>query len=240
MFARAVAAFSHRVLQTSRRKSLSTHQYLSAAAIQYRSLKEATPEEWKVGIQQFNKVASSSQQAIRMLDMLRVQKGTNIGALVDLYEHGLQTATRAYRDGANEETIVVALLHDVGELITPISHGEIAGSILRPYISQQNYWILMHHEIFQAYYYGDAAGATVDKNARDDFKDHEFYEECIKFCEKWDQAAFDPEYDTLPLEFFEPMVHRVLARRPYTDPELLNDPINVAKSKIAGGYPEAN
>merc|ERR1712190_626371 len=97
----------------------------------------------------------------------------------DMMEHGLQTATRALRDGANEETIVCALFHDIGEVMTPCNHGEVAGALLRPYIFPENYWILIHHEIFQAYYYQDAASLT-EKDTRDRFKDSEHYEACIQ------------------------------------------------------------
>jgi predicted HD phosphohydrolase len=115
----------------------------------YTSLKQATAADLENGIVYFSKVASSERRAERLLQMLKDQQGINIGCMVDLYTHGLQTATRAHRDGQDEETVVCALLHDIGELITPVAHGEIASSILRPYISPENYWILHHHEIFQ-------------------------------------------------------------------------------------------
>jgi predicted HD phosphohydrolase len=113
--------------------------------------------------------------------MLTDQKGLALGCQVDLFEHALQTATRCYNDVIartkaetpeqkaaltpagltvdDEELVVVALLHDIGETLSPINHGEVAAGILRPFISPRNYWILMHHEIFQLYYYGEAAGA---------------------------------------------------------------------------------
>lgn len=101
---------------------------------------------------------------------------------------------------------------------------------MRPYISPQNHWILSHHEIFQAYYYGDAMG--VDKNARDKFKDHPFFPACEEFCGKWDETAFDPNYESLPLSEFEPMLVRLLNRRPYNIAGQLNETINQAKASL--------
>ncbi len=131
------------------------------------------------------------------------------GYQVDRHEHSLQSATRAYRDGADEETIVAALLHDLGDELSPYNHSEFAASILRPYVSDKLYWIVKHHGVFQMYYYAHLTGG--DRNARDRFRDHPYYQDAVDFCEKWDQRSFDPAYESLPLEFFEPMVRRVFA-----------------------------
>lgn len=203
----------------------------------FRSLKEATKEEWPKQMIQFNKVATSLKMAERALNLFRQLKGMNIGNLVDQYEHGLQTATRAFRDDADEETVVCALLHDLGEVMTPINHGEVAGALLRPYISPQNYWILIHHEVFQAYYYQDVAELP-EKNTREMFRDNQYFDACVNFCEKWDQASFDPDYKSLPLEHFEPMVQRTFAKTPYWHPDHKCDATNAAKMRIAGGYPQ--
>ena len=106
----------------------------------------------------------------------------------------------------------------------------IAGSLLRPYISPKNYWILTHHEIFQAYYYGDAM--NIDKNTRDRFKDQPYYGACEEFCGRWDETAFDPDYESLPLTEFEPMLVKILSRTPYIQPGLLNDQLNGAKAAL--------
>ena len=180
----------------------------------FTDLKKARKEDCSLMMRGFNKVASPTQNAERILKMFRDQKGVNIGTTVDLYEHGLQTATRALRDGCDEETVVVALLHDLGECWSPINHGEIVASLLRPYISPQNYWVLVHHELFQAYYYQDAFELK-EKNSRDRFKDSPHWKACETFCEKYDSPAFDPDYDSLPLEHFEPMVIRIFNRKPY-------------------------
>ena len=105
-----------------------------------------------------------------------------------------------------------------------------AGSLLRPYISPQNYWILMHHEIFQAYYYGEAM--NVDKNTRDKFRDHPHFSACEEFCGRWDEISFDPNYESLPLSEFEPMVIRLLERKPYSMAGQLEDRISQAKASL--------
>lgn len=169
--------------------------------------------------------------ANRVMDMLRGLKGLNVGSCIDLYDHSLQSATRALRDGADVETVVCALLHDVGELLAPICHGEVAGSLLRPYISPKNYWVLIHHEIFQAYYYGDAM--NVDKDARDRFRAHPYYDACEEFCRRWDENSFDPDYDNLPLEHFAPMVQAIFERDPYSLAGHMEEPINEAKASLS-------
>lgn len=202
----------------------------------YRSLKECTPQEWAKSTECFNKVATPDLMAERALNLFKQLIGVNIGNLVDQATHGLQTATRAHRDGADEETVVCALLHDLGEVMSPVNHGEIAAGLLRPYVSPCNYWILAHHEVFQAYHYQHAAELPV-KDSRERFRGHPHFEACADFCEKWDQPSFDPDYDTLPLEFFEPMVRRIFARSPYWHPDHGAEAVNAAKMEIAGAYP---
>jgi len=147
-----------------------------------------------------------------VLGLLKMMQGPKLGYQIDRYQHSLQTATRAERDGADEETIVCALLHDIGDVVAPDNHSELAAAVLRPYVSDKNYWILKHHGVFQGYYYFDKVG--LDRDARDRFRDSPYYEDCVRFCECWDQTSFDPDYDTLPLEHFEPMVRRVMGGEP--------------------------
>lgn len=146
------------------------------------------------------------------LDLLRALAGPKRGYQVDRYEHSLQTATRAERDGADEETVVCALLHDIGDLLAPENHSQLAAAILRPYVSEENHWTIAHHGIFQGYYYFHHLGQ--DRDARERFRDHPSYRRTVDFCANWDQRSFDPDYDTLPLEIFEPMARRLFAREP--------------------------
>jgi len=145
-----------------------------------------------------------------IFDMLKKLDGHPLGMKINRYQHSLQTATRAQRDGADEETIVCALLHDIGDILTPQNHSQLAAAILRPYVSEKKHWVVAHHGIFQGYYYFHHKGQ--DRDAREAFRDHEHFQACADFCEKWDQNSFDPDYDTLPLEAFEPMVRRVFEK----------------------------
>ncbi len=127
---------------------------------------------------------------------------------VDRLTHSLQTATRALRDGADGELIVVALLHDVGESLGPMNHGEIAAAVLHPFISEQNHRLFAHHGLFQTYFYGDHLG--LDPNARDVYRASPFFDATAAFCAEWDEVSFDPDYPTEPMSTFEPIVRRVL------------------------------
>lgn len=126
-------------------------------------------------------------------------------------EHSLQSATRAHRDGKDDEYVAAALLHDIGDELAPYTHGAMVGAILKPYVSERMCWVVEKHPLFQAYYYGHLIGA--DRNARDKYKDHPYYDDCVEFCEKYDQNCFDPDYDSLPLSFFEPLIHRVFGKQ---------------------------
>ena len=150
----------------------------------------------------------------RLLELLKAMKGDKLGYQVDRYTHSLQSATRAESDGADEETVVCALLHDLGDVIAPDNHSEVIASILRPYISEKNHWVLKHHGLFQGYYYFHHIGG--DRSVRERYMDHPFYQDCVDFCEKWDQTSFDPDYPTLPLEYFEPMVRKVFKAPKHT------------------------
>lgn len=125
-------------------------------------------------------------------------------------EHCLQTATRAERDGADEETVVCALLHDIGDVLAPTNHSQVAAALLRPYIGEQNCWVIEHHGLFQGYYYFHHY--DLDRNERDRYKEHPYYEACINFCQRWDQTSFDPDYVSSPLEHFEPSIRAILGR----------------------------
>lgn len=129
-------------------------------------------------------------------------------------EHCLQTATRAARAGAEEEMIVAALLHDIGDELALFDHASYAASIIRPFVSEKTHWIVKHHDVFQGYYYWDKLGA--DKHARERFRDHPWFDDCEAFCREWDCPSFDPEYDSLPLDHFMPMVQRIFSRQPYS------------------------
>jgi predicted HD phosphohydrolase len=129
--------------------------------------------------------------------------------------HSLQTATRALKDGADQELIVAALIHDVGDELAPFNHSEIAAGIIRPYVRPEVTWIVEQHGLFQTYYYAHHYGR--DRNGRDKFRDHPWYQACKDFCANWDQSSFDPDYPTEPLSTFEPMLREIFSR-PAHDP----------------------
>ena len=153
----------------------------------------------------------------RLLDevigMLNRLAGDKIGYKVDRYEHSLQTASRAFRDGADEETVVCALLHDIGDTLAPENHAQLGAAVLRPYVSADNHWLIQHHAVFQGYYYYHHIG--MDRDERERYRGHPMFERTAAFCEKWDQCSFDPDYDTMPFSAFEPMLRRLFARRPF-------------------------
>jgi len=146
----------------------------------------------------------------RVLAHLKMLKGDCGGFPVDRLEHSLQSATLAYRDRMDEEYVVCALLHDIGDILASINHAELAATILKPFVSEENHWMLQNHGIFQGYYFFHHLG--LDRNMREQFRQHQSFERTALFCSRHDQNAFDPNYDTMPLDAFEPMVQRVMAR----------------------------
>ena len=206
----------------------------------YTSLATATADDFTLQDAAFADVSAS--QADRVLALLRHETSGTFLHTLDLLEHSLQSATRAHRDGADEELVVVALLHDIGEVLCPGNHGEVAAGLLRPYISAENHWLLLHHEVYQAHYYAEAMNERpgmnpIDPDLRDRFKDHPCHAHTVHFCENYDQTSFDPEYDSLPLEFFEPMVRRVFAREPWKHTGGAQQEPAIAKAELASAYP---
>ncbi|MCC0016894.1 MAG: HD domain-containing protein [Rhodobiaceae bacterium] len=152
----------------------------------------------------------------RILRELRAQgEETLPGYKITRLEHGLQAATRARREGADVDWIVAALLHDIGDGLAPQNHDRFAAEILRPFLREEVCWVVEHHGIFQMHYYAHHYGW--DRDARERFRDHPCFQSCADFCERWDQASFDPGYDSDPLESFEPLVREVFARKAYDD-----------------------
>ena len=135
--------------------------------------------------------------------------------------HSLQAATRAMRDGADDELLVAALIHDIGDELAPYNHTEIAAAIIRPYVRPEVTWIVEKHGLFQNYYYVHHFGGN--RNARDEFRDHPWYQACKDFCANWDQNSFDPDYPSEPLSTFEPLLRRVFSRPPH-DPRYVIAP----------------
>ena len=145
-----------------------------------------------------------------LVDLLGRLRGPTLGYPVDRCDHSLQSATRALRAGESVDLIVGALLHDVADGFAPENHSQAAAALLKPYVDERTEWIIRHHGVFQGYYYFHHLGG--DRDARDRYADSPFYDDCVHFCAAYDQNCFDPDYDTLPVEAFRPMLEEVFGR----------------------------
>jgi len=184
------------------------HHGSSEERAQFHSMEEGTQEDWAIIARDY--VGFAAGLPDRVLAHLKLLDGDFGGFPIDRLTHSLQTATRAYRDGRPESYVVMALLHDIGDTLGSYNHPEIAAAILHPFVSEEEHWICRNHGAFQGYYYFHYLG--IDRNVREKYRDNPYFDACAEFCAKYDQSAFDPDYDTLPLEFFEPMLRRVMAR----------------------------
>ncbi len=187
--------------------------------VSFTQMKDGTEDEYLL-LQKLEK-PYLAMTADRILDELRRQGEVSLeGYKINRLEHGLQSATRAERDGADIDWIVGALLHDIGDGLAPQNHDRFSAEVIRPFVRWDVTWVVEHHGIFQMLYY--AHHYNWDENARDQFKDHPCFDSCAAFCERWDQSSFDPEYDMQPLEHFEPMLRKVFARKAY-DPDIIRE-----------------
>tara|TARA_Y100000748_G_scaffold68063_1_gene55448 strand:- start:1306 stop:1860 length:555 start_codon:yes stop_codon:yes gene_type:complete len=152
--------------------------------------------------------------ADRLLKFMSGLNSTLEGYKISRLEHSLQTATRALNDKAGDEMIVAALFHDIGDELAPLNHAEYAAAVLKPYVSEKTRWIVEKHGEFQMYYYAHHLGGN--RNQREKYRDHKYYQETIDFCEKWDQKSFDPNFKSLSLKEFEPFVKKIFGRKPYS------------------------
>jgi len=175
---------------------------------QFTAMTEGTAEDWKIISDHYREFSKDLPN--RVIEHLKLLDGDFGGFPVDRLQHSLQAATLAHRDGKDEEYVVMALLHDIGDTLGPYNHADIAATMLQPFLSEKNHWIVKHHGIFQGYYFFHHIG--LDRNQRDQFESSPHYKDCAEFCEKYDQNAFDPAFKAESLEFFEPMIQNVMAR----------------------------
>ncbi len=173
----------------------------------FAAMVDGTPEEWGIIMKSsLDHFTGLPDRVLAHMEMLRSDFG---GFAVDRLEHSLQTATRAAEDGRDDEYVVCALLHDIGDTLGPLNHAGIAAAILQPFVVEQNYWMVDKHGIFQGYYFFQYVG--LDKNLRDQFKGHEYFDYTEEFCRKYDQCSFDSSYKSMLLSDFEPALRRVLS-----------------------------
>ena len=171
-------------------------------------MQDSTHADWQLIAGEFRHFADSL--ADRVACHLQLLAGDYGGFPVDRLTHSLQTATRALRAGRDEEYVVCALLHDIGDTLGTFNHPDIAAAILQPFVSEANHWMVRHHGIFQGHYFFHHIG--LDRDLRDQFRASEHYELTVEFCELFDSPAFDPAAETLPITEFMPMLKRVLAQ----------------------------
>ncbi|MFB0930603.1 MAG: peptidase [Ascidiaceihabitans sp.] len=179
-------------------------------------MKDGTAEEYAFLTK--NETEHAKGTADKLLQALvNLDEGLS-GYKITRLGHSIQSATRAWRDGADIDWVVCALLHDIGDIYAPYNHDEYAAAILRPFVREQCSWCVQAHGDFQMVYYGHHVGGNPNK--RDQFTGHIYFDDCALFCERWDQSSFDPDYDTLSIDFFAPMVREVFARQAY-DPDVI-------------------
>jgi len=183
--------------------------------VEFTEMKHGTREEYEFLRDQER--TFNSMTADRILRELASQAEETIGGYkITRLEHGLQSATRAERDGADIDWIVAALLHDIGDGLAPQNHDKMAAEIIRPFVREEVSWVVEHHGVFQMVYYPHHYEGW-NQYEREKYKDSPYYQACVDFCERWDQSSFDPDYDTKPLEYFEPMVREVFDRKAYDE-----------------------
>jgi predicted HD phosphohydrolase len=169
---------------------------------------QSTAEQWAVIGRETSE--HQSRVADRALDMLRSLSEITDGFAVDQLTHSLQTATRAERAGADEEVVFASLLHDIGKAVSVPNHPEIAAAIIKPYVGSDTYNMIRAHQDFQGRHYYHHFGG--DPDARAKYEGEPWFDLAARFADDWDQVAFDPDYDTLPLEHFEPLVRARCAK----------------------------
>lgn len=197
--------------------------------VSFSAMKDGTREDYLL-LQRLEKphVAATADRIMR--ELARMADDTLDGYKITRLEHGLQSATRALREGADTDWIVAALLHDIGDGLAPQNHDRFAAEILRPFLREECTWVVEHHGAFQLVYYAHHYGWDPDERER--HKDNRYYQSCVDFCERWDQSSFDPDYRSEPLERFEPLVREVFARKAY-DPAVIRPGVVLGLPAVA-------
>jgi len=168
----------------------------------FTSFEESTKDDWSLIMSQRGELEGSLPD--RILEQMEHLRNDYGGFPVNRLEHSVQTATRAEKDGRDDEYVLCALLHDVGDPLAPFNHPEIAAAIVKPFVSEANHWMVEHHGIFQGYYFWHHIG--LNRNTRDRFSNHQHYDRCEEFCAEYDGPAFDPNYQSNPIEHYEPLI----------------------------------
>jgi predicted HD phosphohydrolase len=174
----------------------------------FKRMQDSTQQDWQVIGSEFMQFTQGLPD--RVIKHLQILQGDYGGFPIDRYSHSLQTATRALKDGRDDEYVVCALLHDIGDTLGSFNHPDIAAAILKPFVSEANLWTVQQHGIFQGYYFFHHIG--MDRDMREQFRGHQYFERTAEFCELYDSPAFDAKAETLPISEFEPMLRRLFAQ----------------------------
>ncbi|NER14998.1 HD domain-containing protein [Leptobacterium flavescens] len=178
----------------------------------FTAMKEGTAEDFKIIAANDRETAGELPE--RLIEHLREMAHDDGAYRISRLDHVLQCATRAYRDGAEEDWVIAALFHDIGDVLAPFTHGQVAAEIIRPFVKEEVAWVVRNHGTFQMHY--NKSLSEEERRSRDKFKDHPYYQLAVDFCEKWDQNSFDPAYPTERLEFFIPLIKKVFGRQPFS------------------------
>ena len=191
--------------------------------VKFKHMKDGDKEDYLLLQKYEEKYVSLTYERI-IEELTRQGKNTMEGYKITRLDHGLQSATRAYNDGADIDWIVGALLHDIGDGLAPQNHDRFSAEVIRPYVREEVTWIISMHGLFQMFYFGPKEyignEIGIDKSLRERYKDHKWFSSCDKFCRDWDQMSFDPDYPTKSLDYFKPLVNEIFSRTPF-DPKFV-------------------
>ena len=179
--------------------------------VSFTAMKEGTAADFQMISNNDKEAAKKLPQ--RIIDHLKLLGDDDGAYQISRLDHVLQTATRCERDGADDDWIIAALMHDIGDMLAPYTHADLAAEIIRPFVREEVYWVVKYHGYFQMHYNINLPEAK--QKSREQFKDNPYYQSAIDFCENWDQCSFDPDYATLPLAHFVPLIERVFTRPPH-------------------------
>ena len=183
----------------------------SNKTVGFTAMKDGSAEDYL--IIKANDEKTAQELPDRLIDHLKEMEKDDGAYQINRLEHVLQCATRAARDGAGDDWVVAALLHDIGDVLAPFTHGAVAAEILKPFVNEEVEWVIRHHGTFQMFY--NKSLSEADRTLRDKYRDYPYYQSAVDFCEKWDQCSFDPGYESEKLEFFLPIIKRVFSRQPF-------------------------
>ena len=176
----------------------------------FKSLSTSTAEDWTTICAEHRRLVAGLPD--RILAHMRLLDSDYGGFPVDRLQHSLQSALLAAEDGRDEEYVVCALLHDIGDTLGAANHPDVSAAIVQPFVSEANHWMIKHHGIFQGYNFFHHIG--MDRNMRDAYRASPWFDYTAEFIAKYDDPAFDADQPRLELDLFAPMLRRVFTRTP--------------------------